>query len=177
MGNLSRLLGDAFERRLDLLHALYRRDGLAHVERHGVRARFSQGRWVAEKSLPDYGGALRGGLSVYFDAKFIEGAVYSHPKTRTHQTRFLYEMSKMGALTFLLIANDERGWIVWPQAHWQIDKGWTIRFDGKTALTAPYCIDVPAALETSGVYVPDWFRAIETRAPDAFVHYTIRDVQ
>jgi len=167
----SRGLGASSEAMLDILHAHYRTHDKAHIDHHGTRAEMKGGQWVAESSLPDYGGwaklADSRPIPVRFDNKITTQPVYRHPKAKLHQTDDLwhYQNGSGGALAFLLITinantDDERGWLAWPQNHWRLEafKGFTIHLDKDTP--AEIAIPVPGWFQVAPGYVPDWLAAL-----------------
>jgi penicillin-binding protein-related factor A (putative recombinase) len=160
MGNLSRTKGNALELRMDWVHRDYLQRGLAKIRHQGTIAEFHNGRWTPRESLPDYGGALKGGRCVSFDAKHISGFKYSHPKGRMHQCNHMLDIHEMGGLAFILVVSDdvERGWAVRPQDFWAADRGWSLHLD---AATDELAIEVPCWRDAVGLYVPDWITLLD----------------
>lgn len=156
-GNSTRLRGLNFERKLIALHAIYKDQGVARVWKNPLSAEYRGKKLVAFKSLPDFTGELAPyGRSVAFDAKVITPkangkSIYSHDKRRAHQAQWLLETTAFGGIGFILVCDDfKRHFILWPQPHWALNKGWSVNLDcGNPTI----CQKVPCL---RGEY-PDWF--------------------
>lgn len=164
-GMSTKVQGEIFEGNLDeLLHEEYKKQGKALVWKAGTVAVMRGKAWRPVKSLPDFQGVfglpdtLRGSF-VSFDAKSVGGETYSHSKERIHQCRHLLEVQASGGIAFLLIhrLDDDSGWLLWPQQHWNLNRGWTVHLTD--ALPMAIGCRVPK-WEGAWEYIPDWHRAV-----------------
>lgn len=108
-GALAQALGGRFERRLNQAFAWYRAKGLADVEKTPEPMKIVKslggGRFVAhfeKKAQADYGGVLRGGRAVAFEAKFTAGARLERARVTPAQGAFLDRRQALGAWCWVL---------------------------------------------------------------------------
>lgn len=107
--------GAAWEGQLSVKHAEYSRLGLARVLKCGPPMRFSrtaQGALTASPSgvgPPDYGGVLRAGRAVAFEAKRTKKARWPLCMLEEHQAEGLREVHALGGLAFVALLMDRAG--------------------------------------------------------------------
>ena len=157
MGRASPNQGKVFERYLEILHNAYDRDGRATIWKRGTEAVFTQRKWKPLKSKPDYEGLLYGSARhIDFDAKSTTKDTYSHPKDKMHQCEHLLRVHRAGGFAFLIIfqPHRERSWMILPEDHWELKKGWSLKLATQNALL------IPQWNEVKGAYIPDWIALI-----------------
>ena len=86
IGTVSKALGQQFERDINAAFDHYRRLGVASIEKtpepFHMTGSENGGKVVGfyeKKAQPDYAGTLRGGRSVYMEAKFTDRTAWSNP--------------------------------------------------------------------------------------------------
>ena len=124
-------LGKDFERELARTHEIYRRRRIANIrqnpnewrygsmkemdkyKRAGLHSSYAvtgSGRvLVMQKSEIDFGGTVRGGRAVYFDAKTCKGKSFPFQNVKDHQLLQLDENAKVGAVAGLMINMSDAG--------------------------------------------------------------------
>lgn len=107
---MSQRNGAAFERHLSILHANYRRLGLAHIfkvpdptARHGKGDKVSYHKTKAVWT--DFAGVLSGGVAVALEAKYTQGDGPSFPlgKISPGQRDVLTSVHEMGGVSALIV--------------------------------------------------------------------------
>ena len=106
--------GQAFEALVEAVNMRYLDDGLAAISKaetgwtvigYDGRSKRAHGQVFPKRKVGvDFYGTLRGGRSVYFDAKETKVATrFPFDNVHEHQLEFLRERSELGAITFLLV--------------------------------------------------------------------------
>lgn len=124
-GCKAHVAGQLFEDRLNTAFALYRRQGLADVEKTPEPMKIVKsldgGKFVAvfeKKAQADYSGVIRGGRPVAFEAKYTSLPRMDQSRVTPEQGEFLERRQSFGTLCFIL-AGFSSGkvyrvpWIVW----------------------------------------------------------------
>ena len=109
-GRAAKAAGTYFETRIDNSLVWYRAHQLAMVEKtpepmHVLR-RLSNGQFVCcfeKKAQPDYKGALKGGQSVAFEAKYTTGNRIAYTRVLDSQARWLDDYLALGAYCFVVV--------------------------------------------------------------------------
>lgn len=101
-------LAKVWERKLADWHATYRIRGFAHIERHHEGVKTVDGRTIrVEDGSPDFGGTIRGGRSLVFDAKFVSTSNHYYLSSmKEHQRSSLFDHAKLGGLAFVVVRFD-----------------------------------------------------------------------
>ena len=104
IGAVSKALGQQFERDINAAFDHYRRLGVASIEKtpepFHMTGRENGGKVVGfyeKKAQPDYAGTLRGGRSVYMEAKFTGSNRMEQSRVSPGQTEYLDEKMRLGA--------------------------------------------------------------------------------
>lgn len=97
--------GNALELLIEIASRHYRMKRLARLDKAATPTKNIRGRLVyAEKSTVDFYGTVKGGRSVYFDAKSTRNKTsFPLKNIKDHQTDFLQEQAELGAAVFFLI--------------------------------------------------------------------------
>ncbi len=111
-GKRARISGMQFELMISTSCDYYRERGLAKIEKtpepmKPLGAKNQKGQFVAcytKQAQPDYGGTLRGGRSVYFEAKHTDSDRIEQRRVTDEQTKDLEDHYKLGAVTFVLVS-------------------------------------------------------------------------
>ena len=106
---MSKALGQQFERDINAAFDHYRRLGVASIEKtpepFHMTGRENGGKVVGfyeKKAQPDYAGTLRGGRSVYMEAKFTGSNRMEQSRVSPGQTEYLDEKMRLGAFCYVL---------------------------------------------------------------------------
>lgn len=109
IGAVSKALGQQFERDINAAFDHYRRLGVASIEKtpepFHMTGRENGGKVVGfyeKKAQPDYAGTLRGGRSVYMEAKFTGSNRMEQSRVSPGQTEYLDEKMRLGAFCYVL---------------------------------------------------------------------------
>lgn len=125
IGAVSKALGQQFERDINAAFDHYRRLGVASIEKtpepFHMTGRENGGKVVGfyeKKAQPDYAGTLRGGRSVYMEAKFTGSNRMEQSRVSPGQTEYLDEKMRLGAFCYVLAGFSHGGaycipWSVW----------------------------------------------------------------
>lgn len=125
IGAVSKALGQQFERDINAAFDHYRRLGVASIEKtpepFHMTGRENGGKVVGfyeKKAQPDYAGTLRGGRSVYMEAKFTGSNRMEQSRVSPGQTEYLDEKMRVGAFCYVLAGFSHGGaycipWSVW----------------------------------------------------------------
>lgn len=125
IGAVSKALGQQFERDINAAYDHYRRLGVASIEKtpepFHMTGRENGGKVVGfyeKKAQPDYAGTLRGGRSVYMEAKFTGSNRMEQSRVSPGQTEYLDEKMRVGAFCYVLAGFSHGGaycipWSVW----------------------------------------------------------------
>lgn len=125
IGAVSKALGQQFERDINAAFDHYRRLGVASIEKtpepFHMTGRENGGKVVGfyeKKAQPDYTGTLRGGRSVYMEAKFTGSNRMEQSRVSPGQTEYLDEKMRLGAFCYVLAGFSHGGaycipWSVW----------------------------------------------------------------
>lgn len=124
-GERAHASGQRFEDRLNTAFALYRRQGIADIEKTPepmrVIKRLEGGKFVAvfeKKAQADYSGVLRGGQAVIFEAKYTSSARMEQGRVTPEQVAFLERRQALGARCWVLAGFGSGNvyrvpWVVW----------------------------------------------------------------
>lgn len=96
----------------DWTHAIYRRDGLARIDRNypeSKRLKSDGFARITGTALCDYSGLLAGGRAVAFDAKECRTASIPLDRVKPHQLEHLMDVWRLGGLAFVLVAFRRKG--------------------------------------------------------------------
>jgi len=123
---LNREQGQEFERMIGLSCDYYNATGAAEIEKTPEpmvpTKSLGQGKFMAhyeKKAQPDYGGTLAGGRAVHFEAKSTRTDRLYRNKVNEEQTRKLNSHTKLGAVTFVIVAFDLQYFYRVPWAVWR----------------------------------------------------------
>lgn len=123
-GKQARAAGGHFENMISASCAYYLSRGLAKIEKTpepmkplGTKNR--QGQFMAcytKQAQPDYGGTLKGGRSIYFEAKHTDDDRIEQRRLTKEQCDDLEAHHKLGAITFVLVSFGLRAFyrVPWP---------------------------------------------------------------
>ena len=111
-GAMSRRAGEHFEAMVSASCGWYADHGLAKIQKtpepmKPLRKPNQRGQFLAcftKQAQPDYGGTLRGGRSVYFEAKHTEADKIEASRLTLEQVEDLEAHHKLGALTFVIVS-------------------------------------------------------------------------
>lgn len=111
-GQRSRAAGEHFEKMISFSCEYYRDRGLAMIEKtpepmKPLGPKDQYGRFKAcytKQAQPDYGGTLKGGQSVYFEAKHTDDDRIEQRRLTQEQQDDLEAHHKLGAVTFVLVS-------------------------------------------------------------------------
>lgn len=125
IGSRSRASGAAFEKLIETSCEVYKRRGLAYIEKtpepmRPVSGADRQGKFTAiytAAAQPDYKGTLSGGRAVVFEAKHTDSDTTKQERVTPAQAEALRIHYELGALCFVLISIKDRcfaiPWTVW----------------------------------------------------------------
>lgn len=111
-GKRSRAVGERFEAMIYASCRFYHERGIAKIDKtpepmKPLSAKDRNGRFLAcytKQAQPDYSGTLKGGRSVYFEAKHTDDDRIQWGRLTQEQRDDLEDHHKMGALTFVLVS-------------------------------------------------------------------------
>lgn len=111
-GKQARLAGGYFEAMIEGSCAYYRDRGLAKIEKtpepmKPLGPKNQRGQFLAcytKQAQPDYGGTLKGGRSIYFEAKHTDDDRIEFKRLTKEQQDDLEHHHKLGAVTFVLVS-------------------------------------------------------------------------
>lgn len=111
-GKQARVAGNYFENMISASCEYYRDRGLAKIEKtpepmKPLGAKNRKGQFLAcytKQAQPDYGGTLKGGWSIYFEAKHTDDDRIEQRRLTQEQQDDLEAHHKLGALTFVLVS-------------------------------------------------------------------------
>lgn len=111
-GRRARVAGSHFENMISASCDFYHDRGLAKIEKtpepmKPLGAKNKKGQFLAcytKQAQPDYSGTLRGGRSVYFEAKHTDSDRIEQRRLTDEQADDLEAHYKLGALTFVLVS-------------------------------------------------------------------------
>lgn len=147
-GAQNRALGEVFEKMIEATCEEYRERGLADIEKTPEPMRpiknLGGGHFIAhfeKKAQADYKGTLRGGRSVYMEAKTVTGGVIRRDRVTETQRKSLENHHRLGAAAYVLVCMDFRGFYAVP---WEIWRDMKERV-GRVSMTAkelePYSVE------------------------------------
>lgn len=111
-GRRSKVAGEHFESMISAACDYYRDRGLAKIEKtpepmKPLCAKNKKGQFLAcytKQAQPDYGGTLKGGRSIYFEAKHTDDDRIEQRRLTQEQSDDLEAHHRLGALTFILVS-------------------------------------------------------------------------
>lgn len=111
-GKRAKAAGEHFEHMIDAACSYYIDRGLAKIEKtpepmKPLGPKDKLGRFLAcytKQAQPDYGGTLRGGQSIYFEAKHTDHDSINQNRVTKEQGDDLEAHHKLGAVTFVLVS-------------------------------------------------------------------------
>lgn len=111
-GRMSRAAGEHFERMISASCNYYRERGLAKIEKtpepmKPLGGKNQKGQFLAcytKQAQPDYGGTLKGGRSIYFEAKHTDGDRIEWSRLTQEQRDDLEDHYSLGAIAFVLVS-------------------------------------------------------------------------
>lgn len=111
-GRRARVAGEHFERMISASCAYYLDRGLAKIEKtpepmKPLGAKNHKGQFLAcytKQAQPDYGGTLKGGRSIYFEAKHTDDDRIEQRRLTQEQADDLEAHHKLGAIAFVLVS-------------------------------------------------------------------------
>lgn len=111
-GRRSKVAGEHFENMISAACDYYRDRGLAKIEKtpepmKPLGAKNRKGQFLAcytKQAQPDYGGTLKGGRSIYFEAKHTDDDRIEQRRLTQEQSDDLEAHHRLGALTFVLVS-------------------------------------------------------------------------
>ena len=109
-GSIAKARGASFEKELEGANLEYRRHGVALIERVHPAVAGPPGKMrIIKKGPLDFMGSLKGGRSVFFDAKTREDpASFAYDPRDQHQIETLVDAKMCGAIAFVLISDSTR---------------------------------------------------------------------
>ena len=123
-GKQARAAGGHFENMISASCAYYLSRGLAKIEKtpepmKPLGAKNRQGKFMAcytKQAQPDYGGTLKGGRSIYFEAKHTDDDRIEQRRLTKEQCDDLEAHHKLGAIAFVLVSFELRAFyrVPWP---------------------------------------------------------------
>lgn len=111
-GKQARVAGNYFENMISASCEYYRDRGLAKIEKtpepmKPLGAKNRKGQFLAcytKQAQPDYGGTLKGGQSIYFEAKHTDDDRIEQRRLTQEQQDDLEAHHKLGAVAFVLVS-------------------------------------------------------------------------
>lgn len=111
-GKRSKVAGEHFENLISASCAYYADQGIAKIEKtpepmRPLGGKNRKGQFLAcytKQAQPDYGGTLRGGRSIYFEAKHTDDDRIEQRRLTKEQCDDLEAHHRLGALTFVLVS-------------------------------------------------------------------------
>ena len=124
VGRQARAAGDYFESMISASCDYYRERGLAKIEKtpepmRPLGAKNQKGQFMAcytKQAQPDYGGTLKGGQSIYFEAKHTDDDRIEQRRLTKEQADDLEAHHRLGAVAFVLVSFGLRAFyrVPWP---------------------------------------------------------------
>lgn len=116
-GKINRNSGGRFEQRIDYACKLYQNKGIAEINKANeplkpISGMMPGGYFKAvftKKSGADYSGVAKGGIPVYFEAKFTTSDKINYNRVEPQQLEQLKRAQAMGARCFVLVCFDAGG--------------------------------------------------------------------
>lgn len=126
IGSRSRASGAAFEKLIEASCEVYKRRGLAYIEKtpepmRTISGADRQGKFKAiytAAAQPDYKGTLSGGRAVVFEAKHTDSDTMKQERVTPAQAEALSMHYTLGALCFVLISIKDRCFVI-PWHEWK----------------------------------------------------------
>lgn len=111
-GKQARAAGNYFENMISASCEYYRDRGIAKIEKtpepmKPLGAKNRKGQFLAcytKQAQPDYGGTLKGGQSIYFEAKHTDDDRIEQRRLTQEQQDDLEAHHRLGAMTFVLVS-------------------------------------------------------------------------
>lgn len=111
-GRRAKVAGEHFENMISASCLYYRDRGIAKIEKtpepmKQLGAKNKRGQFTAcytKQAQPDYGGTLKGGRSIYFEAKHTDDDRIEQRRLTPEQCDDLEAHHKLGAITFVLVS-------------------------------------------------------------------------
>lgn len=111
-GQRSRVAGEHFEKMISASCDYYLERGIAKIEKtpepmKPLGAKNRKGQFMAcytKQAQPDYGGTLKGGRSIYFEAKHTDDDRIEQRRLTQEQQDDLEAHHRLGALSFVLVS-------------------------------------------------------------------------
>ena len=111
-GKQARAAGNYFENMISASCEYYRDRGIAKIEKtpepmKPLGAKNRKGQFLAcytKQAQPDYGGTLKGGQSIYFEAKHTDDDRIEQRRLTQEQQDDLEAHHRLGAVTFVLVS-------------------------------------------------------------------------
>lgn len=111
-GRAARANGELFEEMLKRSCDYYLERGMAKIEKtpepmKPLGAKNARGQFLAcltKQAQPDYGGTLKGGMSIYFEAKHTETDRIEWSRLTEEQRSDLEDHYKLGAFTYVMVS-------------------------------------------------------------------------
>ena len=111
-GKRSKVVGEQFEKMITTACNYYRDRGIAQIEKtpepmKQLGPKNQRGQFLAhylKQAQPDYGGTLKGGRSIYFEAKHTDDDRIEQRRLTQEQQDDLEAHHKLGAIAFVLVS-------------------------------------------------------------------------
>lgn len=112
IGRINKIIGQHYENMISASCQYYQDQGLARIQKtpeptkqlSGINSRGHFTACYEKQAQPDYGGTIKGGQSIYFEAKETEDSRIQQSRVTQTQHDDLEAHYNLGALTFVLVS-------------------------------------------------------------------------